>query len=133
MILTKGQAGRDMLFPYSNARLEIAAVSGYSISVIALHPGGGRDGDKSERFQENQNSQPNQGCANEGKEHKSEGMEPQNGDDFDEQTQGDQGAQNLQKPPLAHSRQFHWAGFQNFSWLRFATSCAMSWQERQDT
>ena len=98
MILTKGQAGRDMLFPYSNARLEIAAVSGYSISVIALHPGGGRDGDKSERFQENQNSQPNQGCANEGKEHKREWMKPQEAHDFNEQAQNNQAARNLQKP-----------------------------------
>ena len=61
-------------------------------------------------------------------------MKPQEAHNLQEQADDHQGAGNLQKPPDSDRTQFHWTGFQNFTWLRFATSCAVSWQPlvRQD-
>ncbi len=61
-------------------------------------------------------------------------MKPQETGDLEEQAYDHQGTRNSQDPLDSDGTQFHWTGFQNFTWPRFATSCAVSWQPlvRQD-
>ena len=61
-------------------------------------------------------------------------MKPQEADDLECQPHDNQGTGYLEKPPDSDFTEVHWAGLQNFAWLRFAISWAVSWQplERQD-
>ena len=61
-------------------------------------------------------------------------MKPKETHNLECQTYDYQSAGNLQKPPDSDFTEVHCVDLQNFAWLRFAISWAVSWQPlvRQD-